>query len=256
MNGKNMQNKTYFKKSLSTFLIIIVLLLSAMISVSCIKITGLKGSGNIESQDRSVSGFDSVSVSSGISLYIEQSGTESLLIEAEDNVLSRIITEVKNEELIIRYKPWIFSFGGINVTEPVKVYLGVKNIESIKVSSGSSFYSSSISAESIDISLSSGSNGEATIDVKELKASISSGSKLIINGKAQNQDISLSSGVAYKAYGLKSDNARLDASSGSVAEINVSKSLDVNVSSGAEVNYKGTPQVISDISSGGSLNNE
>jgi hypothetical protein len=235
--------------------VILVILLAAVTFTSCIRITGFSGSGNLATQERNISGIKSVSVSAGMNLYIEQSGSESLRIEADDNVIPKILTEVKDGNLVIKYKPWLFGFGGINVKSPVNIYLTVADIDAISASSGAYLESSTINTDSLKITLSSGSSGKVEIEVSGLIVDLSSGSNLEIEGTAEQQEADLSSGVKYDAYDLKSLQATLDVSSGAVADINVSERLDVDISSGATVRYIGTPKIVSDISSGGNLKN-
>ena len=235
--------------------VILIILLAAVTFTSCIRITGFSGSGNTKTQERNISGIKSVSVSAGMNLYIEQAGSESLRIEADDNVIPKILTEVKDGHLEIKYKPWIFGFGGINITSPVNIYLTVADIDAIKASSGANVQSSMLNTDNLKITLSSGSSGKVEMQVSKLIVDLSSGSNLKVSGIADAQEADLSSGVNYDAYGLKSREAALDVSSGAVADINVSERLDVDISSGATVRYIGTPQIVSNISSGGNLKN-
>jgi len=235
--------------------VILLILLAAATITSCIRITGFKGSGDAATQERNISGVKSVSISAGMNLYIQQAGSESLRIEADDNVIPKILTEVKNGHLEIKYKPWIFGFGGINIKSPVNIYLTVTDIDAIKASSGANVQSSMINTESLRITLSSGSSGKVEIDAAKLNVDLSSGSNLTIEGTVEKQEADLSSGVKYDAYNLKSREAALNVSSGAVADIDVSERLDVNISSGATVRYIGTPQIVSNISSGGNLKN-
>ena len=78
---------------LKVLAIISIALVTVITFTSCIRITGFTGSGNTANQEREVSGIKSVSVSSGMNLYIEQTGSESLRIEAQDNVIPKILTE-------------------------------------------------------------------------------------------------------------------------------------------------------------------
>jgi len=230
--------------------VILLILLAAATITSCIRITGFKGSGDAATQERNISGVKSVSISAGMNLYIQQAGSESLRIEADDNVIPKILTEVKNGHLEIKYKPWIFGFGGINIKSPP-----VTDMDAIKASSGANVQSSMINTESLKITLSSGSSGKVEIDAAKLNVDLSSGSNLTIEGTVEKQEADLSSGVKYDAYNLKSREAALNVSSGAVADIDVSERLDVNISSGATVRYIGTPQIVSNISSGGNLKN-
>jgi hypothetical protein len=65
----------------------------------------IEGSGNVESESRDVSGFDEVDLRGVGNLSIRQTGSESLSVEAEDNVLPKITTEVVNGRLILSPSP-------------------------------------------------------------------------------------------------------------------------------------------------------
>ena len=67
----------------------------------------VNGSGNTASETRDVSGFTEVSLEVPSTLYIEQGDTESLTIEADDNVLELIETEVVGSRLTLGIKPSI-----------------------------------------------------------------------------------------------------------------------------------------------------
>jgi len=249
----NKMAASYLKTGLKITMVIVISMLLLSVSTSCIRFVGLSGSGNVISSQRDVSGFDSISISAGMNLFIEQTGTETLEIEAEDNIIPKISTEVENGKLIIKYKTWILGFGGIISNEPVNVYVTVKDLEEISISSGARLSCEELDSAKLKISMGSGSTGKISVNVSELKAGLSSGSGLEIHGSASNQEVNLSSGVNYDAENLISESAKINISSGAVAIINVSDSLDVNISSGGLVKYIGSPQVISNISSGGSL---
>ena len=231
--------------------IIVAIGMVVLTATSCIRIVGIRGSENVKSEDRSVSGFDSVSVSSGMNLFLKQGSIESLRIEAEDNILPMILTAVKNGKLEIKYKNPLI--GGLSLHKPINVYLTVKDLKEIDVSSGVRIESEEIKSDSLKIDLSSGADGSMIIISKKLVVGLSSGSSLEISGQADSQDIDLGSGGEYSAKDLVSKNTVIHASSGSNAVVNASENLDVEISSGAAVEYTGSPKVISDISSGGVL---
>jgi hypothetical protein len=244
------------KSNLKVFLRTLAVIMSAALLVSaaasCIRITGIRGSGNVVTQERSVTGFDKVAVSAGMNLYLEQGSKEYLKLEAEDNIIQNITTEVNGGKLTVKYKNLL---GGINTTEPVNVYLTVINLKELDASSGTSINSKEINTDSLKIDISSGAAGEMTIKAASIDVSLSSGSTLKLSGTIESQKVNLSSGVVYRAADLLSKNAQIDVSSGASAEVSVSDNLDVNISSGASVEYSGTPAIVSNISSGGSLKN-
>ena len=238
--------KVYFR----TLAIITVSAMLALTSASCIRLTGLRGSGNVVTEERSVSGFDKVAISSGMNLYLEQGSKEYLKIEAEDNILQNIVTDVKGGKLVIKYKNLVC---GISTREPVNIYLTLINLNELDASSGTSISSKEINTDSLKIDISSGATGEMAVKANFIDVNLSSGSTLKISGIAESQKVNLSSGVDYRAADLISKNVKIDVSSGASAEVSASDNLDVSISSGGSVEYSGIPAIVSNISSGGSL---
>jgi hypothetical protein len=242
------------KSNVKVFLRILAVIMAVALLVSaatsCIRITGIRGSGNVVTQERSVTGFDKVAVSAGMNLYLEQGSKEYLKLEAEDNIIQNIVTEVNGGKLTVKYKN---LFGGISTGEPVNVYLTIINLKELDASSGTSINSKEINTDSLKLDISSGAAGEMTIKAVSIDLGLSSGSTLKLSGTVESQKANLSSGSFYRASDLASKKAEIDVSGGSSAKVSVSDNLDVNISSGSSVEYSGTPAIVSNISSGGSL---
>jgi len=63
------------------------------------------GSGQLATQPRQVSGFTSVELTGVGELSIDQTGTESLTVSAEDNLLPLLTSRVEGDTLILGKKP-------------------------------------------------------------------------------------------------------------------------------------------------------
>jgi Putative auto-transporter adhesin, head GIN domain len=61
-----------------------------------------QGFGQIGNESRQVSGFSKVELNGSGELTIEQTGTESLTISAEDNLLPKLSSEVSGDTLVLR----------------------------------------------------------------------------------------------------------------------------------------------------------
>ncbi len=230
---------------------ILFCIMIALLTTSCIGIIRSNGTGELEIEERTISGIDSISIGSGMDLYVEQTGSETLKIEAEDNVLPLIINEISNGKLILRYQRTFFRF--IITRKPVKIYLTVKDLNEIKISSGANLKSGLIQTENLKIDSGSGAKGEIEIDVDDLHCSLSGGADLMVKGTAARQDINVGSGATYDGEDLISSNVRVNVSSGSVATIHADEILETTISSGGTVRYHGAPQITSNITSGGNL---
>jgi hypothetical protein len=244
------------KSNVKVFLRILAVIMAAALLVSattsCFRITGLIGSGKVVSEERSVSDFDKVAINSGMNLYLEQGTKEYLKLEAEDNIIQNITTEVSGGKLTVSFKNLL---GGVSATKPINVYLTVINLKELDASSGTSISSNKINSDSLKIGISSGAKGEMIVNANSVDVNLSSGSTLKLSGIAENQKVNLSSGVDYRAADLISKNVKIVVSSGASAKLSVSDNLDVSISSGGNVEYSGTPEIVSNISSGGSIKN-
>jgi hypothetical protein len=74
-------------KKIALFSLVILVFASG-----CREIAGrrVRGSGNIITENRTATGFNSIDVSGAIDVYIKQDSTTSVKVEADDNILEYI----------------------------------------------------------------------------------------------------------------------------------------------------------------------
>ncbi|PKQ65435.1 hypothetical protein BZG02_00055 [Labilibaculum filiforme] len=211
---------------------------------------GEKGNGNIQKQDREVGSFSAISASMGLNVYVLQGDKESVTVEADENLLEYIVTEVKENELILKVN------GTIRRATKMDIYVTLVNINEINVSSGADFESrNTLELENLDISVSSGADAKLELNAKELSCSVSSGANATLRGKADFFTGKASSGSDLQAKELIARSCRAKASSGGDVSVYASEEIEANASSGGDVSYYGNPTKVkvSD-SSGGDVN--
>jgi len=229
--------------------------LKAILLIAMIAITVPVLAGNSDkTENRDLSGFNAIAVSTGIDLYITMGNTEAVKVVADDDIIDNLKTEVENGTLRIYMKRnnW-FNWGSGNQTR--KVYVTVSELVAIDASSGSDVESeNTLDGDKLDISASSGSDIELDVHYKNLSLDTSSGSDAELSGKVKYLKLSASSGSDIDASELESFYAKVDASSGSDISLSVSEELVANASSGADIVYHGNPQKKDiDESSGGDV---
>ncbi len=240
-------------KTLVRITILISIYLTLLFTTtSCIfdGVVGIKGSRNVVSEDRVIgSDFEIISVKQGINLYITQGKQTDIRVEADDNIIDLLITEVKNNELNIYFEK------NVNRAKARNVYLTIDNISKIKASSGSSITSeNTLQTTLLELDSSSGSSIKIHANASEIKTESSSGSSIIIYGKCNTFTANSSSGSTINADELKTVNAKAEASSGANIDVNVTGKLTAKASSGGDIDYEGSPTAIDKkTSSGGSV---
>jgi hypothetical protein len=204
-------------------------------------------------QKRNVSGYHAIEVGGGIDLYLSQ-GEESVAVSASENKYrDRIITEVENGVLKIKYEYNKNSNIHIDFgNHKLKAYVSFKTLDKLQGSGGSDIIvDGTIKVSSLNLGVSGGSDFEGRVETGDLKVDASGGSDVKISGSATKIDIDASGGSDFKGYEMAVDMCNLDVSGGSDVYITVNKELTAEASGGSDVYYKGAG-VIREIKSSGS----
>ncbi|MCV6630878.1 MAG: DUF2807 domain-containing protein [Flavobacteriaceae bacterium] len=209
---------------------------------------GVKGNGNVSSESRAITGdFTEIKAQEGIDVYVTQAKEYSIKVEADENVIDLIRTDIEGESLRIHADE--------NIGRATKkVYVSLPEITSLRSSSGADLVSQTvIEADDLIITASSGSDIKAEISCKSLEANCSSGADIRLSGEAAYADVDASSGSDIRARNLQTQTCKAEASSGADVKISVSDKLEARASSGGDVRYYGNPSVNKNKSVSGSV---
>ncbi len=219
-----------------------MLILALLISfTSCVMgVNGVKGNGNVITQNRKVSSdFVKISASNGIDVLLTYDDDLSLAVEADENLHEYITTEVKEGTLYISSKKNIIS------AKAKKVYLSTSQINEITVTSGAELSSeNTVNTDELLLEATSGAEINLRVKVTNLSGQTTSGADIKLIGKADNFIASATSGSDINAYDLKVDNCIAKVTSGADIKINVLKKLDAKATSGGDIKYKGNPKFL------------
>ena len=231
----------------------------------------VRGSGNVVEETRAVSGVTGVELATLGTLHIEVGETESLRIEAEDNLMEYLETEVRNGRLRIGTQDRV----NLRNTKPVNYYLTVTGLDAIEISSSGDIQAPDLEAGQFSINISSSgdlemgdmeadsltvkisSSGDVTMGVLNadtLEVDIGSDGNLdIAGGEVKTQNITISSSGKYTAQDLTSDEAEVRLNSNGSATIWVRDRLKANLSSSGDLRYRGNPTVDATTTSSGDV---
>jgi hypothetical protein len=228
-------------------LMAIWLVVFSLTAVSCI--AHIHGNGKVVKQERNISGFDKISVSTGIEVILKQDTFEKVVVEVDENIQEILKTEVDDGKLKIYLEE------GVSHAKTMKVYVTVKQLNSLAASSGSEVKTvNGISAENLTISSSSGSEVAMEVNCSMVTADSSSGSQMTLSGTSMAIKAKSSSGSELDASKLITQNGEASASSGSNLDVHVNKEIKAHASSGSDVTVTGNPGTRdSESSSGGSV---
>lgn len=214
---------------------------------------GVPGSGKIESETREVQDFLAVSINYPAEVLIQQGKVESVKVEADDNLLSQLATDVEDGTLIVENKEDRWS-RRVNPTKRVKITITVKDLHEIEFSSAGNLRVDGLKTDQLSLNLNG--VGEMTLndlDVRKLESRLSGAGNIIANGVADELELRISGVGGFDAPKLESQVATVRISGAGSATVNVVDDLTARVSGAGSVNYYGSPTLHEDISGAGSI---
>jgi hypothetical protein len=238
------------KKSHFTSILAVALILAAYSTLSsgCQYITGTIGNGNVTKQDRTVGSFDALDVSSAFDVYLTQGNSNSLTVEADDNLLPLITTEVVGNTLKI------YSAKPITHAKSMKIYLTFVTLKSIEVSGAVDLKTQNkISGPEMHMTCSGASDADMEVAYDKFDMDCSGASKMTLRGTAGDVNVDFSGASKLNAYDLVVENMYLDISGAGEANVNVTKNLRAEISGAGDVRYKGNPNIDQHVSGAGSV---
>ena len=137
---------------------------------------GKTGNGQVVEETRNVAeNFTEVLASEGIDVFVTQDSEFKITVEADENIIDLIGTDVRDGRLKIHA---IENIG--RATK--KVYVSLPKITALKSSSGADLIVQNvIESESIELDASSGSDLRVELSAKEVTADASSGADISVN---------------------------------------------------------------------------
>ena len=198
------------------------------------------GNGNVVTEERNIRDFSKVKGSAGLDVYLTKGSENKVVVEADENLLEFIETEVHNGRLTIGTER------SIGRSKAKKVYVTYIELSEIAASSGADvIVNSVVKNENISLDASSGADLEVEVFAKDLYVEASSGADIKVRGKATILKAKSSSGSEIDAEELFVISCDADASSGGDITVNVKEDLETEATSGGTIRYYGNPSAVS-----------
>ncbi len=227
-----------------------VVVIALVAGSAAIVFGGSLGSGNVVAQTRSVSGFNRIAVHGIGNLIIDQTGQESLKVEAEDNLMDKIVTEVNNGTLSIRYNT---GWWPIWPRKDINYYLTVKDVQEISISGSGSVRSSNLKTTNLNLVLSGSGKADLKAQVEQLSSQVSGSGDITVSGTAARQSLGIGGSGTYRARDLASKEASITVSGSGHAVVNATQILNVTISGSGDISYLNSPQINQQISGSGKV---
>ncbi len=202
------------------------------------------------SESRPVADFNAVSLTGIGALHITQGATESLTLNAPEDQLDRIETEVRGNTLYIRFvQPKLsFNFGA---SPNLNFDLMVKELRKLELAGATKAECAALKFDQLTIKTAGAADLNLQgLEGEHLNCDFSGASKANLAGKVTSQKVVLSGAAQYEAKNLISEEVTVELSGAGKATVNASNSLKANASGAASIRYIGNPAQVEKSASG------
>jgi hypothetical protein len=208
---------------------LVYLLLVLVPTLSSCAVDDIKASNNIVTEERILTSFNEIDVSSDMEIIIKQGAEQTVKVITSDNILKNVTTKVSNGKLTARL------IGNIRKLNVIRLEITMPTITRL-----------TLSADSFG-----NLSGFENLDTFRLHASSDSFIKL--SGYTNSMDINASSDARIEAFNFQTKRCHVNCSSDASISITCTETLSGTVSSDAVVFYKGNPAVNVSTQNGGAV---
>jgi len=233
-----------------------ILPLLALILSSC-NLTVVRGSGHLVSETRPASDFNRIELVGSGNVVLTQGSEEALKVEAEDNLMSYLRTEVRGHTLYLGFRDTLAN-EIIVPTRPVKFYVNLKTLEGLKISGSGNISAHELQAGQLALDVTG--SGDIVIDsltAQTVESSISgSGRVQLSQGTAPEQRVDIGGSGNYQGEKLAGQTVTVKISGSGNATVRAEETLEARITGSGDIRYYGTPRVTESITGSGHLRAE
>ena len=188
------------------------------------------GSGTPDSQTRSVSGFSTVELAGVGTVLVEPGATESVTVEADDNILPLLTSDVSGDTLVLGTEPG----SSISPRTPISYRVTVTDLSGLLVSGSGDITAGGAAGPAFEVGIS----GSGTITA---------------SGTTDRLSVDISGSGDFAGGSLTARDVDVTVSGSGSALVHASGSLHASISGSGDVRYLGEPTVTQDVSGSGEV---
>lgn len=202
----------------------------------------IKGNGKVTTVTRTTSDYDGISCAGSFD-YVLVAGTEGkITIEGEENLLKYVVTEIKNNKLVVKTEKNINlkASAGKNI----KVTIPFTDIHEIALAgAGDLTNADPIRTSDLTISLAGSGDVLLTVETNHVKGNLAGSGDLTLKGNTNNLDANLAGSGNIHAFDLQANNTDISIAGSGDAEVVSTGNLRASIAGSGDITYKGNPKI-------------
>lgn len=225
--------------------ILSALFLFLLFSVSACRFMGgerVAGNGVLKAQDRAIGSFKGVSVGGSMDVVLIPGSVHSVRVEADENLLQHIITELDGDVLQIGPADNM----NLDPDAGMKVYVTAPIFNVVEVDgSGNITSQGRIRAdEKLETEIAGSGDIRLELDAPEVQMEITGSGTIHLSGNTRRFRSEINGSGDLRAFDLLSEDTEVEISGSGDAQVFASKQLGIQINGSGNVDYKGNPPSI------------
>lgn len=235
------------------------------------------GNGSMRTETRNITGFTQIENEMEAEVYITQGTVYEVKVEAQENLLEEVVTDIKGDEL------QIYSKHCINKHDPIKIYITLPVLTKVDISgsgyavstgnfsagslslvvSGSGYFQAqdSIFTDNLDLTVSGSGKIDFIGESRSANAVVSGSGNITLVGQGNPSDTGLPSALdltisgsgSVQAFDYPVEECHFTISGSGLGQVNVSTLLEGTISGSGSLMYMGNPTLNVTVGGSGSV---
>lgn len=207
-----------------------------------------KARGPIVEQQLNVASFKGIDLKIRDNVYIKQGPTQSVKVEAQENVAEAINKSVVNGI-------WTIDFTEMpKLYKNMKIYITTPDLKSITLSGPGIIITERMTLDSLTLNV----NGTGNIDVEgtiaNLFSNMNTAGDIFLEGNADNHQIKIPGTGKVNSFDMQSKQCDINIDGVGTANVKVQEKLKAIILGDGVINYKGNPILETTVAAGGIIN--
>ena len=200
----------------------------------------IEGNDDVETEVRNIAGIVEVQSWGNFDVYINLADTTTLRVEAEENLLRYIITEVSGQKLTIEEKDGY----DLENNRPMRIYISTPNLEEVTLGGSGSIECDSLSGDSFKAELlGSGKIEFNNLTVDDIEALIAGSGEIELEGDGKNSEFEIEGSGDIRAINFVHEDSECKIVGSGNIYVYATEFLRARITGSGTIYYEGNPDI-------------
>ena len=213
--------------------------------------TAATGSGKLATETRALPDFQAIELSGSMDLKVRQGSPQSVQVQADDNLVSQVLTEVEGDTLVIKTRPG----HSMRSRQPLLVTVGAPYLAGVDMLGSGDVWVQGIKGERFELQLSgSGDARLSELALRTLTVGLAGSGDITAQGRCDDAQLSIAGSGDLSLADLVTLRTTVSIAGSGDARVHATQAVTASIAGSGEVNYSGNPgSVKSNVAGSGSV---